>query len=1029
LVPGGLSQGTGISTFDVASSLDASALFALGLTGTGSSQLTSFSTASNSATANLTIPGVASAVSVGPNGLIYVSLANEILEIDPATLKVTPSGTISVSGTPGRLLFTPDGQYAIAANQSSIVGSTLLFLTVASHAISSPNLGVPLVTSLQPYGLNSVVALAAGGLYQITVNPVTVNSLAVSGLTGTIHDIAVSNEVPSSGKTVQYLYAVTSDEVYQINPTNNSIASKYPLAGGIEPGALAFAAPALTLGQTRAASLLAFGTTQSVLPNTHSHPLVVRILDANSHPVMGVAVQFQASSASAILSSPTTSTGASGYARTSLSAPAATGPITVTATAGSLSANFNIDVSSSAGGSGPQLTIVAGQGQLLPSNTNTQLGPGYGSPLQVLATDASGNPLSGIPVTFSVPPAAGTIVTPNLNGSSETVNTDATGMALVNFLTTNLPSNNTTGFAQTSVTASAPGMNSVSFYITTVSQSPGISVYIQAPTPGQVLTGAEGTVLPAAVSVQVASGNGTVIPNASLILNQGTLNPSLYPSVSCNNATGGFVLTAANGMANCDVLFGPRVGSGSYTIDVGYTHTSVPFRFIVTAGAAATVQIVQGNNQTGTPGKQLPLALLVHVTDSGGNPATNAPVTWEVLPNSSLLTLNQPSANTNFNGDASSLVTPGTVGGPAQVKVTVGAASATFNITVNIPSAGIQKVSGDQQTTTISTAFAQPLTVKVVDSSGNGVNGAQVNFQVAGGDATLGSSSVITDATGQASTTVTAGATAGTITVTATSSTFTASFTLTSQLPGPSNVTIVNGASFDPNTGISPGSIATIRGMGILPGVTGLLVATPDSTGHLPTTFSGVTVTFDGTAAPIFYVQDTNGADQVTVQVPFEVQPGAAVSMVVQVANSGSATISIPVKPLAPGVFTAVYGNKTYAAAVRPDGSYVSPTNPAQRGEDIQLYITGLGQATPTIATGAPGVADQQIVSSMIVGLNNGGVPLISAVYGPGLIGPYVVIIHVPADTAPGPYQPVGIIGVGPDQHLYYAQPTYIPIQ
>jgi uncharacterized protein (TIGR03437 family) len=115
--------------------------------------------------------------------------------------------------------------------------------------------------------------------------------------------------------------------------------------------------------------------------------------------------------------------------------------------------------------------------------------------------------------------------------------------------------------------------------------------------------------------------------------------------------------------------------------------------------------------------------------------------------------------------------------------------------------------------------------------------------------------------------------------------------------------------------------------------------------------------------------------------------------------------------------------------AVRPDGSQVSPTNPAQRGETIQLYITGLGQATPAIATNTPGVPDQVIVSPLIVGLNNGGVPLVSSVYGPGLIGIYIVIMQVPADTPTGPYQPIGIVAYDPEKNAYFAQPTYIPIQ
>jgi len=137
----------------------------------------------------------------------------------------------------------------------------------------------------------------------------------------------------------------------------------------------------------------------------------------------------------------------------------------------------------------------------------------------------------------------------------------------------------------------------------------------------------------------------------------------------------------------------------------------------------------------------------------------------------------------------------------------------------------------------------------------------------------------------------------------------------------------------------------------------------------------------------------------------------------------------VPVKPFAPGVFTSVYNGKTYAAAVRPDGSHVSPTNPARRGENIQLYITGLGQVTPTIATGAPGVSDQTIVAPIIIGLNNSSVPIVSAVYGPGLVGIYVVTIQVPLKTRTGPHQPVGVIVHDSANKSYFGQNTYIPIR
>ena len=87
VVSGGLSQGSDITTFDVASSLDASRLFALGSTTAGGSQLTAYNTATLAVTGNLAILQAATAVAVGPNGLVYVSVADEILEINPATLQ------------------------------------------------------------------------------------------------------------------------------------------------------------------------------------------------------------------------------------------------------------------------------------------------------------------------------------------------------------------------------------------------------------------------------------------------------------------------------------------------------------------------------------------------------------------------------------------------------------------------------------------------------------------------------------------------------------------------------------------------------------------------------------------------------------------------------------------------------------------------------------------------------------------------------------------------------------------------------
>jgi uncharacterized protein (TIGR03437 family) len=1027
LVPGGVGQGSGLSSFSVAASLDSTTLFSLESKGTTASQLTAISTTTYAVTATLALTPGATAVSVAPNGLVYVSQPNQILEVDPRTLQPTYKGAISVSGTPGPLVYTPDGQYAIGANQFTF-GNSLFIVTLATHTATQTSLGSLELASLQVIGVDTVLALSGPELYQITIsNPISAAQIPIPGVAPTgLVALTVSNDIPGGPHSkVQAAYAASSASVYQYNPATGVIVAHYPVAPNIFPGALAYAVPAVAAVQSRPATLLTYGTNQAVLPGATTEPLVVQVLDVNNLPISGESVQFFSSTSGATLSSTSVITGSNGYALTYLTAPSSTGPITVTAVAGALSATFPIQVSTTAqGAGGPTLTIVAGQGQIMIADTST-VGGMFGTSLQVLATDGNGNPIAGLPVTFSVPPSGGTLLVSGTPGAdTKVVNTNSAGVASVDFQTTTVSGDNNQGYLQSLVTASATNTNAVTFYITAVDTPP--SIYLLAPSPGTPLTGSEGSTLPGAVRYQVSIGS-SLIPNVSLSLNDGNVNPSLFPSLTCN-APGGFVLSNSAGIASCDVLFGPRLGSGTFIATIGFTQTSIfPIPFIVTTGAPSTVQVTQGNNQIGNAGQKLPLALLVHVTDSGGNTIVGAPVAWQVL-TAGAVTLSNVVSITDHNGNASAVATLGAIGGVAQVQATAGNASATFNLTVNIPSVGIQKVSGDRQTAVINAAFALPLIVKVVDSNANGVPGAQVNFQVASGAATLGSSSVITDSTGQASTTVTAGATPGAITVTAASSTFSVTFNLTVRPNGPSNIAIVNGASFDPNTGVSPGSIANVSGLGILPGFTGLLVA-PITNGQYPTTFSGVTITFNGIPAPIYYVEDTNGADQVAVQIPFEVQPGPAVTLTVSVANETPASVVIPVRTLAPGIFDSIYGGKIYAVAVRPDNTQVSPTNPAQRGENIQLYVTGLGQASPTIMTGAAGVPNQTLFSPLVVGLNNSGVPLISAVYAPGLIGVYIVILHVPEDTQTGPYQPIGLIGYDSAHNQYYAQNTYLPIQ
>jgi uncharacterized protein (TIGR03437 family) len=138
----------------------------------------------------------------------------------------------------------------------------------------------------------------------------------------------------------------------------------------------------------------------------------------------------------------------------------------------------------------------------------------------------------------------------------------------------------------------------------------------------------------------------------------------------------------------------------------------------------------------------------------------------------------------------------------------------------------------------------------------------------------------------------------------------------------------------------------------------------------------------------------------------------------------------VPILPVKPGVFTMRDPSGiTYAAARRPDGSFVSFTNPAKRGEILQIITTGLGQTTPATATNVPAAAGSFVLSEVIAGINNEGIRVISTELQEGYIGLYLVTVQVFAETAAGPNQPFGLAIVRSDGQLEYANGTVLAIE
>ncbi|MCC6861892.1 MAG: hypothetical protein IT158_25195 [Bryobacterales bacterium] len=688
--------------------------------------------------------------------------------------------------------------------------------------------------------------------------------------------------------------------------------------------------------------------------------------------------------------------------------------------------------------------IVSGNGQLV------LFGPTV-EPMVALIRDAAGKPLANWPVQWSKTSGTGGVLNcPEGSGADViTATTDANGRTSCGFTGLSIPGQ---AYAQTTIAVQALSSvggqvagTGVTFTMTTVGVDLQTGVQLvqpalEFPTPDTLLVGQAGTVGNEAIQVRVGT-YFTAVPNVAVRLipqDPGAITtPPTAPSIQCANP-GGVAYTDATGLATCRPLFGGKPGTGKYTIAVGGQYQLWEGQnFQVTAGPPATIRILQGDNQPGgLPGQQLTGTLLAQVEDAAGNPLPNVPIKWEVIPPAAGTVTNQSTAS-DMLGKVSARVNLGSVPGPAQVRVFVEANPAVqnyFNFTVNLVVSGLRKVLGDNQDAPLGQQFAQPLTVEVNSPNGP-VASAPVAFTLVSGDAVILTPNATANAQGQASTLVRAGNTAGPVVIRAETAGQSATFNLTVRLPGPGLTSdsfyahpfFIQGGA---NRGrLAPGSIATIVAPGIAPGINGYVVPT-NLVGPLPYELGGVTVEFAGLKAPIYHVANlaSGGVSMqfVTVQVPFEVTPGA-VPVTVSIRSGGSATQTVQILPSAPAIFESIMEDGVLrGVVVRENGSYVSLTNLPGKGEIVRMYVTGLGQGSPAIHTGQPGQGEE--VPLPVVGVGNEGVRVISARYLPGAVGVYEVEFEIPTNAASNWNSPLAVLTFVNDQRVD-SNPSKIPIQ
>jgi len=110
-----------------------------------------------------------------------------------------------------------------------------------------------------------------------------------------------------------------------------------------------------------------------------------------------------------------------------------------------------------------------------------------------------------------------------------------------------------------------------------------------------------------------------------------------------------------------------------------------------------------------------------------------------------------------------------------------------------------------------------------------------------------------------------------------------------------------------------------------------------------PTQAGGVSVTFDGTPAPLLWVQD----GQINAVVPWSVA-GPTTGICVTYNAVETNCLSSAVVQAAPGVFT----TDGTAVALNRDGTLNSAANPAALDSTVTIFATGLGPINPPQADG-----------------------------------------------------------------------------
>ncbi len=633
---------------------------------------------------------------------------------------------------------------------------------------------------------------------------------------------------------------------------------------------------------------------------------VLRVTDAGGNPVASGGVTV-----TAVIGSGGGALGGTTSAVTSGAGVATFTNLAITGLVGSRTLDFSASGLTGVTSSGIAISASTATTIAAASTTSQSAtaGSAVATPPSVLVTDQSGNPVSGVNVTFAVASGGG-----GLTGGS--VTTSAAGLATVGSWTLG------TAIGPNSLTATATGLTgSPVNFAATATAAPPANVAINA---GNGQSATVGTAVATAPSVAITDQFG---------------NPVSGVSVTFAVTGGGGSLTAATPVTDA----GGIATVGSWTLgtfagpnSLSATVSGLPaanFTATGTVDAASTMVISAGNGQTATVNTAVPVNPAVLVTDQYGNPVAGVAVTFAVTSGGGSLTggaavssaggiatLGSWTLGTTAGANTLSATSAGLSGSPASFTATGTAAVAT-TIALN---------AGNGQTATVNTAVSTDPSVLITDQFGNGVPGVSVTFAVVGGGGSVTGGAGLTDAAGIATVgSWTMGTTAGANNLTATATglagnpvTFTA--TATAGAPVSVNKTAGDNQSATVNSAVAVDPAVQVTDQFANP-VAGVTVTFAVQTGGGSLTGASQTTDGGGLAAVGSWTLGTiagNNSMSATVSgvpaVTFSAtgQADAATTIAASAGNAQTATVNTAVAVNPEVVVTDQFGNPVSGVVV-----------------------------------------------------------------------------------------------------------------